>query len=1093
MDHRGNTRGLSNNISNTNNTESRRRSHDEMGKFVKNNSNTDREVDIPHKSASPKIVDDLLTFNNHVLACTGTNEDTSITNTRNVNGPLAKRNFGMCLGHTAAAAGDFAVMAAEVYRQECRSDNRGRDSAFFADRRRLGSRSRSRSRKRREKETDDHSTSIMDGRTSSEEERRDTHNDDDKADHPLRKEPSGTPPKRSPRGTRFPGTMDCSPPAVDRTSASNKAFEPATDNGNLMEARMELFRLGQESVPQAEVRLARALQDLKRQDKVIDGWKRQLEMTQQHLDEIFAELEKTKKESQEKQYRATEVRARAVQERKKLQDMYDQELEQRKKLEDSISKLQREVSSLKISLRNARNANVASSSPDARSRGTASSTEPATQVISLKAEIVELKSQLAEARATNIDDQSTLNSAGDAEYLRKRLEKAESELEELRSKDFDLEALKTKHQEAQKALQEKIDRIETEASETRTRLEENLKEAVEEENQVRSELVKAKANVQRLERERSRKRLHSSADVERLSKQLERAQEEVSKLSEQLALEQKSSTEQIESLKKDLRETQQKLIDSAKDFSENTTASLEIRRSLKADLENLQEEFKDLKQKLEAKTEEATLQAKRISELEATSKERGSGLIDPITSSRQISELKDEVKALRATELTLRAEITRYQAKTAQEKLDAAKEDSLRKAKSADEAADIDKLKNQIEQYQKMEQVRREDEELSSKLRKDIIVLEKKVEFLQRKLKTHEDAESKGKAAEQSLKNEISILKGKLNESEAKCTEERFRAEEERRISKENEARHAEEIDELRQETEKSTADRLKLREELEELRKQLASGIAEAGKMSAKTTEADGAVVPQKVTKLRGDLALARARLAAAREQTTSTFGRSPSLHCRSLEKVEESPAETTREWTSDRSSECSMGSSWAPPGKKKAEASPQPSEPPVAPALEKVKEGESKGDSKTVEKAGSALSPTRGTLSMGQKSLVDVAEQDVFPENTAQTDKYETPVGTTEKSERTRADSSVEELRRQLMESSMRLEKANTRLNGFADVPGMQRMDASPLPPYRGINSQMILTLGDEEQEFGVMDEVVTSDDSGSIEVQRVRYVDI
>lgn len=1121
-----------------------------MGKFMDApgtsahaGANETAEVVFPHKM-EPKIVGGLLNLNHNVLACASHNKDASQEYSQEY-GPVAKMNLGLCVDQTAVVASDFAVTTAEVFRQECRTDNRGRGSDVHGEGAAFNNRSRSGGRYEKKIQSyaipDNNSLASS---SISDVERRDSYSDDNdmgkthKSGDGSRRRSSRSLSSKSPESSRYLETLypenatefDASPPRVPRTSSA-KEFQPRVDNAQLMEARMELFRLGQseEDSPQSEAKLTRALQDLKRQDKVIDGWKRQLEMTQKHLDETFTELEKSKKESQEKQQKATEIRAKAVQERKKLQELYDAELEQRKTLQDSVGKLQREVSSLKVALRNARNSSGVSNA--SKPRG-ATETASTGQVISLKAEIVELRSQLAEAHAASIDDHSTLNSTGgEVEELRKRLKAAEVELNQLRGRGEDAEKTKHKFEESERLLKAKIERIESEAKEMQKTLEESLKAAVEEENELRSELGKAKANVQRLERERSRKRVHSAADVDRLTKQLEKAKEEIAQLKQQQETEEKAAKEESQKLKGELSDLRQKLFDATKEFASKATMSLEERMKMATDLKDLRGEVSVLRNQLQLKTEEADSQAKKISGLEAKSKD----IPDRITSSRQITELQDEIKTLKDNEVSLREEITQYKSLLEHKKAEVANAHSALEAQSCDESANLEKLRSQVEELKLSEEKRAEQEEMSANLRKEVIVLEKKVEFLQRKMKAQEARDLESKAAEESFKGEIATLKAKLGESESKCTEESFRAEEERRISKENETRFTQELDELRHENEQSTEDKMQLRQELEDLRKQLASGIGGSSRSVTKSGDNESTEVPSKVIKLRSELALARARLAAAREQT-AMFSLSPTRGPIPAEKREEILSEYTTEY-SDRSSVGSVGSCWAPPGimvvpADAVESPPQvfaseaedssahdaasstadptsvhfdpeaePEEPNTDSEPAKVsfwerslmeeesKFEESKVSPEFMDKSKFTPSP-RSACSFGEKSLIDEDVGETFPESSLQ-DEFEARFGL-QTPEKARLGTGVDELRRQLLESSKRLEKANTRLNGLVDLPELKKVNGFIAAPYRGINRDTFLVIAEEEKVGGAIDEVVTSDADG-IEVQRVQYADV
>jgi hypothetical protein len=285
----------------------------------------------------------------------------------------------------------------------------------------------------------------------------------------------------------------------------------------------------------------------------------------------------------------------------------------------------------------------------------------------------------------------------------------------------------------------------------------------------------------------------------------------------------------------------------------------------------------------------------------------------------------------------------------------------------------------------------------------------------------------------------------------------------------------------------------------------------------------------------LRSELALARARLAAAREQT-ATFSLSPTRTASPIEKSEDNISEHNPEF-SDRSSAGSVASTWAPPGMMALtdtvesvphDLSAEAAEPSVhdldlgteeltAGGLDAESENpkiESKATKvsfweKSLMKEESKMeewkfapettgkptpaSPSRSTFSYAEKSLIDEVDEDegeTFPESSFEA-TYATGVGL-QTPEIPRVDTGVDELRRQLQESSRRLDKANSRLNGLVDLPELQKANGFHAALYRGINRVTFLAFDEEEKVGGLMDEVVMSEDQ-SIEVKRIRYVDI
>ena len=734
-----------------------RRSYEEMGHFrveeEKSGSPGGRFMGEQDKSGIPGL---LVAFNQNATACMNLSMNQSKQYADRY-GPIAKQNLTACASNTKEVAGegwkDFTMTAAEVYRQECKmDDNRGGDAAFFMETTEKG---------------DIDKNSLMDGKSNDE----------------RGGEFSGQVQSKSTRRKRFPeaihikdpvADVDISPKRKDRRRKKKvEAKEPGNylqQTANLRETRMELFKKG-EDLSDPEVRLSRALEDINRQDQLIAGLKRQLGITQENLDETIDELTRAKQVSQDSHFKATEIQARALQERKRLEDMYEQESETNRKMQSNLAQLHSEISTLRMTLQ--------------KSKGEAPSNDGSfltPQVIALRAEIVELRYQLAEAHAAN-DDNSSLNTYGEMDEIRNKLRETEWQLRALQDKDLDVRKLEEKHRQEERLLKEKIQKLEAAARENEAQLQEKYESSLESENDVRSEMIKMKANLQRLERERSRNRLHSSADVDRLNKQLILARDAASKSKQLLVNEQKAAREESSKLKKELEELKREMAISRKEINVKSEESL-----------------------------------------------RGQKWADP--------EPKDY---------------------------------------------------------------------------------------------SHRDGRAglRLKAVEQSYANQIRVLKSRLNEGEAKVKEEKYRADEERRMSRESETKRTEELRRLRQANEQVKEEKSRLEDEIYELKTRLAStSLGDVSSVSSKTEKSADSAVPENVRRLRNELALARARLSAARDQSRSIDERS--------RYVEQGVEESTRgkrfssggtDNDSANSGE-SAGSSWAPFLKKDAEQVLSPSQ---------------------------------------------------------------------------------------------------------------------------------------------------------------------
>ena len=292
----------------------RRRHFSEMGHFdiskIKIKSSRSIEEFEP-RLCGPVDVSGFVRFNKESRSCMSGTVETSKEYAVMYGAP-AKDNLLNCVSSSTAYAGEgiseFTMTATEAYRQECKTDNRGDDTAFFMESENSGA----------------ENNSVVDI-SSSDAERRDSLGEPSPSRPRSKSEP---PPFRSPRSLRFPESLDVmkdpaadtemSPPRVERldTSRWNLGANPhdtavEENSDDLREARLELFRKGSD-MEETEVRLARALEDLNRQDSTIEELQKQLRDTRKHLEEASKELEDSRAMSQQRQYNVTEIRAPAA-------------------------------------------------------------------------------------------------------------------------------------------------------------------------------------------------------------------------------------------------------------------------------------------------------------------------------------------------------------------------------------------------------------------------------------------------------------------------------------------------------------------------------------------------------------------------------------------------------------------------------------------------------------------------------------------------------------------------------------------------------------------------------------------------------------
>ena len=238
-----------------------------------------------------------------------------------------------------------------------------------------------------------------------------------------------------------------SPKGVDETGGYEVADTEGDKNRNV---RVDVFRDNVRGIDEPDKILASALQDLNRQNLFIHSLERKIESTQNSLDERTQELKR-------EQCKTNNIQTH------RRQELSGKEAKEKKRLQKTISHLQIEISALKMSSEKQNNGGKNRHEDDTLLSGNKA------QNLSLKAEIVELRSKLAESR-------------------------------EISSKN----EMESKNQ---------LNSLHLTFRETRSRYEENMKIAFNSADMVR-------ANLKRLGRERSRDRLNSSVYIERINNEL---------------------------------------------------------------------------------------------------------------------------------------------------------------------------------------------------------------------------------------------------------------------------------------------------------------------------------------------------------------------------------------------------------------------------------------------------------------------------------------------------------------------------------------------------------------------------------------------
>jgi len=796
----------------------RRRSRDEVGRFSDEPQPSNPSSHHSQLLQSPFMCGPIPAFSN--LSVSGSSAQT-LTKQVSMTSRACVQKYGPVASKAAVKAragmAEFAVVAAEVYRQECKTDNRGADDEFFVE----------------VKEDCDNNSLLMDSHSIQSSEQRDNRNEVSPKNGMPRS-------KNSPDLKRPPvvatSTSDSSyhhitpPPQVRRQTSPDGTMEVPKEvstggGGDLRNARMDLFRNQSSGMDDPSKRLEKALEDLNRQDDFIQSLKRQMEMTQSALDDATQELLEARAIAKEKQFKATEIRARAVQEKKRLEDQHEKEVQKNKQLQESISQLQVEVSTLKNSLRNSRSARSPTNGKNNENAGNNA------LVMSLKAEIVELRSRLAEAHANAIDDSSTRHSTGELDDLKGRLRRYEAELKDLRQK-----------------------------KEETSRLEENLKIAVQSADDVRAELNRTKAQLQRLERERSRQRLNSAADVDRISKDLAKANEECEELKKELSRVQNSAKEEQNNLKKELLQ----LRTASQETLTNNAETMREQRRLQDEVARHVSEIKELQEMMSRKDEE----------LEELRGERNNFERD----SEKLSHLSRELDFSRAKETAMSQELKLHKTLLEEARKDPTDPVNQEFLNNLNEQA-IDELRRHLENVRATEAAI-DSHTLDKALKERVSEMRRSLAESQlnkrRSNSESQTSEARLAAMEHCFLNEITVLKAKLAESQAKVEEQSYWAQEARRVNRDGEAESMAQVQQLQR-------DKKNLELQVEELRKKLSSTpstenapslspaltAAASLALASENTNNDIMGVPNNVKRLRGELAAARERLAAARERS--------------------------------------------------------------------------------------------------------------------------------------------------------------------------------------------------------------------------------
>ncbi|KAL3942178.1 MAG: hypothetical protein SGBAC_003579 [Bacillariaceae sp.] len=932
------------------------------------------------------------------------------------------------------SAVDFAMTAAEAYRQECKSveQNRGGDELFFQNPNATyppdepnnsllagmsGTRSQDGSLKDGKKDTLfdpwDTTTTSKGSAFDVEEEESDIHLN--QGGIPFSKEKrkntnllyrnnrsgeTSTDPDRdsAPVRRRFPNTNELmgrtslSPPRVSRSEdkspfASSSRY---TSKQELRATRMALFRQGQSPSTTPEPGpTKKTLVDLDQHDTMIENLKRQLELTQNELDETLTKLDQAQKVAQEKTFEANQVQANAIQARNQWAGGKE-DAAQTDHLQETIAKLKLEISTLQLEAQE-RDRSVMRGLPglSASFDGATSGVADKSQIVALRTEIVELRSELAETHARDIDDNASVRTFEELDDVKQKLQDTEAKLRDIKQKEQNFQR-----------LQEQMFLLQYEANDTKMRLENQLQEASTVELELRSELSKTKASLQRLENDKSRKRLYNSAGGNR---QLQTAREEIAKLREELGQEKKSAKQEIDKLSKELEEVKQKLMVSEDELVDVKAKALNDRNKMQDGMKEQSETVKSMQQQIHTKDGKMIAHLRKISELESLLIDNG---VDSSAHLKKITSLERKVAQLESSERMLQQELALQKNLLKEERVQASK-----KPGTGVDQESVRRLKERMQRVKSFESPLPTRENVDSVVRET--ALKNQIEALKREVAGLQKSQSSDGVKEEILLKEISTLKARLRQTESLGKVEKVRSEEERRMSRDLSVGHSRELERLRFEQLETLEAKNKMERELMELRQKLAEATQSNVQLAtAQAKESDGAEVTGKVNRLRGELAVARARLVTAREQSRAYDG--DSISTKNSTTPQRRPVPLQQSPPSPAESGFSTGSSWAPPSINRLRV--VANQPPKTQVLEAI----------TQEIP--ATAPTTGTKSPAPKIVVAPTRRSpavITPEKVDILPRATPPTYGTSK-----ARSSSADLRQRLEASRRRLDNANSKL---------------------------------------------------------------
>ena len=504
-----------------------------------------------------------------------------------------------CLAETGRKRMAIQTCTADVftmYREECkdlrrRQDYRGDDSEFFMDAAEL---------RRRHSLEDTGSTSTMstsDERNSSSSETAPA--PDDELNKSFRSAPvvvSTDPAEvmrrksmRYPQAALVSNPLDDDPSILEHyaevrvdndddedTTGSSALLPPPPDEEEtpvqLREVRLQLFRRRETDRVVPKARLARALNELVIQDGTIGALQVELEEAHGDLDRSKKALEEREQTSLQQQQTVVELRSQLDREKTSLSEKLKQESTENTKLHARICHLQTETSRLKDELRHSKTElnrttrlwmlakrgkedDTVSTKQSSDAEAVSGELTRTALVTSLRAEIVDLKSQLANERALR-DELASMHSTPGKDVTTNDVKIAELQ-SRLAQMEEALQTAKENDRKKTRRATEVERRMRTALSQTRK----ELASSKEKQEQLRREIEETRKSLRTAQLARKNDRMGSVGEVHELRKQLEQTEKQAEAAQQKALKELEDCRREAEELRLQVRTLTESLSD----------------------------------------------------------------------------------------------------------------------------------------------------------------------------------------------------------------------------------------------------------------------------------------------------------------------------------------------------------------------------------------------------------------------------------------------------------------------------------------------------------------------------------------------------